>query len=133
MVLNYVNFIIHNNSDIQYPRALMPQVEIPPTPQRKEDSDSIFRGHFNSYLTCKASMGLTQAIFGVLISGVCILLRVLDQVEEFPSNTTLISIVFYYFIQLSSYMFRLYNHLQAEIYAADRLSVVLISAVYISP
>jgi hypothetical protein len=41
---------------------------------------------------------------------VCILLRVLDQV---PSNAT-VSIVFYYFIQIIRYMFRSYDHLQAE-------------------
>jgi hypothetical protein len=53
--------------------------------------------------------------------GVSILLRVLDQVQGFPSNGT-VSIVVYYFIQIMRYMFRSYDHLQVEI-----------SDVYISP
>jgi hypothetical protein len=42
-------------------------------------------------------------------SGVCILLRVLDKVQGFPSNATL-SIVVYYFIQIIRDMFRSYDH-----------------------
>jgi hypothetical protein len=48
--------------------------------------------------------------------GVCILLRVLDQVQGYPCNATLVSIVVYYFIQNIRYMFRSYDHLQVEIY-----------------
>jgi hypothetical protein len=48
--------------------------------------------------------------------GVCILLRVLDQVQEFPSNATLVSIIVYYFIQIRRYMFRSYDHLHEETY-----------------
>jgi hypothetical protein len=54
----------------------------------------------------------------VLDLGVCILLRVLDQVEGFPSNATLF-LVFYYFVQIIRYMFWPYNHLQVEIYALE--------------
>jgi hypothetical protein len=55
----------------------------------------------------------------LLILGVCILLSVLDQVEEFPSNATLISIVFYHFIQIIRFMFWSYDHLQVEIFPPE--------------
>jgi hypothetical protein len=60
--------------------------------------------------------------------GVCILLRVLDQVEGFPSNATLISIVVYYFIQIIRYMFRSYDHLQTEVYTSEININMLISS-----
>jgi hypothetical protein len=44
------------------------------------------------------------ATLGLLLNlVVCILLRVLEQVQGFPSNTTL-SIVVYYFIQINRYI-----------------------------
>jgi hypothetical protein len=44
-----------------------------------------------------------------------ILLRVLDQVEGFPSNATLFQFFFKYFIKIIRYMFPSYDHLQVGI------------------
>jgi hypothetical protein len=55
----------------------------------------------------------------ILNLGVCILLRVLEQVQGFPSNATLNSIVVYYFNQIIHYSFQSNDHLQVEIYASE--------------
>jgi hypothetical protein len=51
---------------------------------------------------------MKQAVIFLML-GIYILLRVLDQVQEFPSNATVFKTIVYYFIQIIRYMFRSYD------------------------
>jgi hypothetical protein len=74
----------------------------------------MFRSYDHLHVENTSEINITGLWLALIILnlGVCILFRVLDQVQGFPSNAALFPVVVYFFIKIIRYMFRSYDHLQ---------------------